>query len=180
MCSGSKMLSHECSSKRPALHQTRATTPESAKGICSLGFHFFHFAPKWMRWKVVGCIGVKSQWPTCKVLLLRCNTRAQRWYHSVHLPLSLKRWTLLFLCTSPLSCCCGGISIDIAPCADICHAPEKPTPGNGEPQSAVLAPLSFIMPVKKSSFRAVIRSPWECSSAGICTGTRGQPRLKRN
>lgn len=45
------------------------------------------------------------------------------------------------------------ISIDIAPCADVCHALEKPTLGNGEPQSAVLAPLLFIMPVKKEQFR---------------------------
>lgn len=55
------------------------------------------------------------------------------------------------------------ISIDIAPCAGVCHAAEEPTSGNGGPPSDVLAPLSFIMPVKKkSSFEG-------CDSA--CSGS---------
>lgn len=115
MCTGSETPSHECSSNWPALHQTRATTLWSAKDICSLGFcFFFHFAPKWIRRKVVGCFGVNSQWPMCKVLLLHLNIRAQQWYRCVHLPLSLKRWTWLFLCTRPLSCRGGTLLVLIS------------------------------------------------------------------
>lgn len=71
-------------------------------------------------------LGVNSQWPMCKVLLLHWSVRAQRWYHSARLPSQSQEVDAALPLHKPTELQRRHtISIDIAPRAGVCHAQEE-------------------------------------------------------
>lgn len=140
MCIGLEMPSHVC--------QLRAPAAQVCKRCLRLGFLFIFLPPNGMdgsgfgglHWREFTADDVQSAPPALEhactavvsVCVSPCQSREGDTALPLHRPTELPRRR-------------HAITIDIAPRADVCHAPKKPTPWKRG--SAACAPLSFIMPV---------------------------------
>lgn len=132
MCIGLEMPSHVC--------QLRAPAAQGCKRCLQRGFLFIFLPPNGMdgsgfeglHWREFTADDVQSAPPAlehaCTAVVSVCASPCQSREGDTALPL---HWP------TELPRRRHAITIDIAPRADVCHAPKKPTPGNGEPPHAL-------------------------------------------